>query len=402
MDKRLIDEQGFRLFLKKAGKKPHVIDGLLGQVLAFHDYLSNAGFSDLDAAGEQQLCDYVDSLDPGSVNKRIRGLALYYRFRRNEALARLASEMRAERIARTRSSFKLGQFRGVDPEHIARLDALEIVTVEDILSAGDTPEKRQQLAEKSGAPLPAILKLVKLADLSRLGAIKAVRARLYYDAGLDTPEKFTHWQTDDLRRYLVEWVARTGFEGIAPLPKELQNAIEAARTQPERVVYAKEDFTPESTRTLMQPPLIFRRAEADQLDEFLSLMQAETASYLDLQNILEAMQITWDEFAELFKQRGEVWVIIQKDRQVGFYWVELRDEIAHLHALILHGEFHGQGIGRACLQHLEEQFRGRARTIELGVHTSAQAAHALYEKSGFVTVRELPELGFVVLQKALE
>lgn len=95
-------------------------------------------------------------------------------------------------------------------------------------------------------------------------------------------------------------------------------------------------------------------------------------------------------------------VIAQGKRQVGFYWVELRQEIAHLHALILQSEFHGQGIGKVCLQNLEEHYRGRAWAIELGVHTSAQAANALYEKAGFVTVRELPELGFVVLQKGLE
>jgi hypothetical protein len=71
--------------------------------------------------------------------------------------------------------------------------------------------------------------LVKLSDLSRLGAIKSVRARLYYEAGLDTPEKFTEWEPQALRQMLVAFVEETGFEGIAPLPKEVQNAIATAR-----------------------------------------------------------------------------------------------------------------------------------------------------------------------------
>ena len=37
------------------------------------------------------------------------------------------------------------------------------------------------------------------------------------------------------RLYLLEWVERTGFEGIAPLPKEILFTITAARNLP-RVV----------------------------------------------------------------------------------------------------------------------------------------------------------------------
>jgi hypothetical protein len=85
------------------------------------------------------------------------------------------------------------------------------------------------LAERTGASPESILELVKLSDLSRLGAIKSVRARLYYEAGLDTPDKFRRWEPEALRQMLVDFVERTGFEGIAPLPKELQNAIVAAR-----------------------------------------------------------------------------------------------------------------------------------------------------------------------------
>jgi hypothetical protein len=85
--------------------------------------------------------------------------------------------------------------------------------------------------------LTAILELVKLSDLSRLGAVKGVRARLYYDAGLDTPDKFIQWDADALRQMLIEFVERTRFDGIAPLPKELQNAIARARQLPNVVQY---------------------------------------------------------------------------------------------------------------------------------------------------------------------
>ena len=60
---------------------------------------------------------------------------------------------------------------------------------------------------------------------------------MYYDAGLDTPSKFVGWEPEVLRGMLAEWVERTGFEGIAPLPKERRNAIATARSLPKIVEY---------------------------------------------------------------------------------------------------------------------------------------------------------------------
>jgi len=232
-----MDEKGFRQFLRKFGKKEHVVEGLIGQVRAFEAYLAGKRHIGVEAANEQDLQDYVKALAQGDVKVRIRGLALYYGFVGNVPLARLASDFREQEIAKTRQVFKLREFRGVSLEEVVKLEAIGIVTVEQILVAGKTPEARQRLAEQTGIPVQIILELVKLSDLSRLGAVKSVRARLYYDAGLDTPGKFTQWEPEALRQMLVGFVERTGFEGIAPLPKELRNAITKARQLPEAIQY---------------------------------------------------------------------------------------------------------------------------------------------------------------------
>ena len=232
-----MDEQGFRQFLKKSGKKEHVAEELISQVRAFEAHLAGKQNSELETANQQDLRDYVKVLAQGEVKERMRGLALYYRFVEIDSLAKLASDIREQEIAKTRPDFKLREFRGVSLEEVAKLEAIGIVTVEHMLAAGKTPEARQQLAKQMGVSPQAVLELVKLSDLSRLGAVKAVRARLYYDAGLDTPSKFTQWEPEALRQMLVEFVERTGFDGIAPLPKELRNTIAAARRLPEAVQY---------------------------------------------------------------------------------------------------------------------------------------------------------------------
>jgi len=149
----------------------------------------------------------------------------------------LASSIREQEISKTRKVFPLRDFRGVKPEHITRLEAIGIGNIDQMLAAGKTSAARHSLADETGIPLNAILELVKLADISRLGAIKSVRARLYYDAGLDTPEKFAGWDPKELQAMLVEFVRRTEFDGIALLPKEVQNAVAAARSLPKMVEY---------------------------------------------------------------------------------------------------------------------------------------------------------------------
>ena len=81
----------------------------------------------------------------------------------------------------------------------------------------------------TGLPLKVILELVKLSDLSRLRGVKGIRARLYYDAGFDTVEKLAGYDPENLRKELEDFVKRTNFNGIAPLPKEIVSTIEQAK-----------------------------------------------------------------------------------------------------------------------------------------------------------------------------
>jgi hypothetical protein len=233
----MMDEAGFRKFLKGAGKKEHVIEGLVKRVRLFEKYLAQERLGNLESVTAQSFRDYGKSLSQSDTKKSMRGLALYFRFRGSRSLAAAAGNVREVETAKNRRKFKLGEFLGVNPKHIEKLAAVEIVTVNDMLAHGDTPDVRRRLAKKTSIPLRAILELVKLSDLSRLGAIKSVRARLYHDAGLDTPDKFVEWEPEDLRQMLVDFVERSGFDGIAPLPKEIRNTIISARRLPKVIQY---------------------------------------------------------------------------------------------------------------------------------------------------------------------
>jgi predicted RecB family nuclease len=56
------------------------------------------------------------------------------------------------------------------------------------------------LATQTGIPVEVVLELVKLSDLARLPGVKGIRARLYYDAGVDTVENLASFE-----RYRSWW-----------------------------------------------------------------------------------------------------------------------------------------------------------------------------------------------------
>lgn len=234
------DQAAFRKFLKQKGKKEHVVDGLVSQVLEFEHYLAQERGKTLESANFADLLAYVELLDaqvPGSARKKVRGLGLYYQHSGNSSLAAQANQMRSQRIAKQRKPFLLRDFRGADPQDIQKLKDSGLVDVEQMRQAGKTPQARQWLAEKTGVAPEAILELVKLSDLARIQGLKGIRARLYYDAGAQTPQIIAQWEPENLRQMLTEFVERTGFEGIPPLPKEVQSCVNTARKLPQIVQY---------------------------------------------------------------------------------------------------------------------------------------------------------------------
>jgi ribosomal protein S18 acetylase RimI-like enzyme len=140
-------------------------------------------------------------------------------------------------------------------------------------------------------------------------------------------------------------------------------------------------------------------ARPEQYDEFFQLMVNESAGYLE--TTLTLMQSDLATYRHLFEQVGQVQSICVEEQAAGFRWIELRGATLHLHALILKPEWQGRGVGKQAMVDLEMEFSGAAKLIELGVHQSNDRAIALYQKQGYVTVKTLDELGFLVMQKAL-
>lgn len=145
--------------------------------------------------------------------------------------------------------------------------------------------------------------------------------------------------------------------------------------------------------------LNFRLASNEEIEEFLTELKKEEGEYLE--KTLSQMDISWEAFSLMAKTIGTVWQVEREREGVGFYWIEERGKIVHLHGLLIKPEEQGKGIGTEILHHLLTQYKGRMDAIELGVHESNQRAKQLYGRLGFREVRYLEDLGYFILQVPL-
>ncbi|KPK89174.1 MAG: hypothetical protein AMJ88_17940 [Anaerolineae bacterium SM23_ 63] len=233
-----MDEKGFIEFMRKNRRSENAIKRCVEFIKTFESYLTNfkAGKT-LEAASPEDLEGFAvwgeDEFE--SINKHLWGIGYYYEYISNPTMRKVAGELRKKKIKRRPLALK--KFVGVNPEHIEKLLAIGIKDVQEMLQAGRTKIDREALSKKSGVPLDGIVELVKLSDLARIPGVKDIRARLYYEAGVDSIEKLSAWEPEELRAMLVNFVEETSFEGIAPWLKEAEFTVEFARKLPRIVEY---------------------------------------------------------------------------------------------------------------------------------------------------------------------
>jgi hypothetical protein len=86
---------------------------------------------------------------------------------------------------------KIGEFIGIAPEKVKKLEKAGIKNTEHLYEKVLTPDNRKKLAKEIDISDKEILELTKLADLSRIKWVGATFARMLYDIGIDTAEKAT-------------------------------------------------------------------------------------------------------------------------------------------------------------------------------------------------------------------
>ena len=161
------------------------------------------------------------------VNRHLWALLTYYRYKNNDLLYCVTNELLGISYL---ENYKLKDFEGVEQDYVKALASNGIKTAQQLLDLGKTKEERAEISKKYDIPSNSLLELVKLANLARISGLKKKRARLFYDAGLDTLDKIAAYDdSEELRTALVDFVKRSGFSGTASTPTEAAHTLALAK-----------------------------------------------------------------------------------------------------------------------------------------------------------------------------
>jgi hypothetical protein len=226
-----MDEEGFRQYLKRRGKKPAVADRNVSVLKDFSSYLLERRQKKLDDVTIDEIDAFVAELE--SKKKSAKGslyvLMNYFHFVGDDDLLRHTNALRDERTKKTRRIFPVKDFLNINQEHVRKLATIGIKNVNQMLEKGKTRQQREQLSRQLDIPEESLLELVKLSDITRIGYVKRKLSRLYYDAGLDSPAKIAKFDPKELHALFVKFVEESGWDGMVPNPKDLVNNVKSAR-----------------------------------------------------------------------------------------------------------------------------------------------------------------------------
>ena len=226
-----MNEMEFKVYLKRKGKKENVIERNLTNVKAFLLFLENERKKINELITEDDIQAFVDKKEKEkkSAKGSLYVLMNYFKFLNNKELFEYTRNLREERTKKARRIFPLKEFLDINPDHVKKLAEIGITNVEQMLDSGKTKNGREKLSKNLNIPEEAILELVRLSDLTRIGYIKTKLTRLYYNSGLDSPIKVAKFEPDELYNHFKKYVKDSGWDGMVPNKADLVNNIDSAR-----------------------------------------------------------------------------------------------------------------------------------------------------------------------------
>ena len=230
-----MDEKLFHEYLKKSGRKQSVIERYSEYVGMYEDFLGE----EIEMASSTKVINFVSDYEnktKKSARTILYALMHYFKAMKNESMYKVALELRNPRKVK-KTPFQLKKILDINSEYIKKLNDLGIKNVNDMIKAGKTPELRNSLASKSGIPRETILELVKISDLARIGYVKEKLSRLYYNAGVETPQHLSKWSAEALHKHFEEYIKRTKWDGMIPFLSDLKNNIASAKKLKSVVIY---------------------------------------------------------------------------------------------------------------------------------------------------------------------
>ncbi len=168
-------------YLKSTKRSESAIKRTLWALDAFEHWLKENHDLTIDADIQMDhLETFIHTAEKRQKNLCL-GLINVFDFQGKQELKRAAAKMRSSMLKQERKPMRLQNFIGVDERILTGLKVKGIRDAWQLLKVCRTLEARKALASELGVAYQDLLDLVKMADLSRMFAVKAVRTRLYLE-----------------------------------------------------------------------------------------------------------------------------------------------------------------------------------------------------------------------------
>jgi len=132
---------------------------------------------------------------------------------------------------------KIADFTGISKDTVAKLEKIGIKNTVKLYDRIISLENRKELAESIGIKGSEILELTKLTDLSRIKWVGTTAARMLYDLDLDTVEKVSRADSNDLHKKINQLNKEQNiYKGQIGL-NDIKILINAAKEVPQEIEY---------------------------------------------------------------------------------------------------------------------------------------------------------------------
>ncbi|WP_297483613.1 DUF4332 domain-containing protein [uncultured Photobacterium sp.] len=132
---------------------------------------------------------------------------------------------------------KLVSVEGIGETYAAKLAAIEVTTIEQLLVLGAKPSGRKTLAEKTGISGKLILNWLNRADLSRIKGVSTQYADLLESSGVDTVPELAQRNADNLHAKMVEVNEAKSLVRQLPPLSAVEDWVAQAKLLPRAIEY---------------------------------------------------------------------------------------------------------------------------------------------------------------------
>jgi hypothetical protein len=131
----------------------------------------------------------------------------------------------------------LAEIPGLDPLVVERLAGAGIHHTKHLFERARVRAERAALAQQLGIGEAAMLELIQLTDLSRMGWVGPIGVRLFYEAGARTVEALTAFDPDAFYERVIAVNHERSYTKVTLARKDIALTVEMAKKLPDAIEY---------------------------------------------------------------------------------------------------------------------------------------------------------------------